>query len=44
VCGNGAGEQAEVGSLNWTHAGIEYTLHSFDAPSEALRSIVTSLP
>jgi hypothetical protein len=44
VCGDGSGEQADVGVLTWTHAGIDYTLHSFDAPAEALRSIVTSLP
>jgi hypothetical protein len=44
VCGDGAGEQAEIGSLTWTHAGVEYVLHSFGAPPEALRSIVTSLP
>jgi hypothetical protein len=44
VCGGGSGEQAEIGWLTWTHAGVEYGLHSFGAPEEALRSIVTSLP
>jgi hypothetical protein len=44
VCGDGAGEQAEIGSFTWTHAGIEYVLSSFGAPAQALRSIVTSLP
>jgi hypothetical protein len=44
VCGSGAGEQAEIGWLNWTHAGVEYGLRSFGAPPQALRSIVTSLP
>jgi hypothetical protein len=44
LCGDAAGEQAEIGSLAWTHAGIEYGLRSFGAPAEALRAIVTSLP
>ena len=44
VCGDPAGEQAEIGWLTWTHAGVEYGLRSFGAPAEALRSIVTSLP
>ena len=44
VCGDGDGEQAETGWLTWTHAGVEYGLRSFGAPTEALRSIVTSLP
>jgi hypothetical protein len=44
VCGSGAGEQADIGRLTWTHAGVEYGLRSFGASPEALRSIVTSLP
>lgn len=44
VCGDAAGEQAEIGWLTWTHAGVEYGLRSFGTPPEALRSIVTSLP
>jgi hypothetical protein len=44
VCGDAAGQEAETGSLTWTHAGIEYGLRSFGAPAEALGSIVTSLP
>jgi hypothetical protein len=43
VCGDGDGEQAEIGSLSWTREGVEYGLRSFGAPAEALRSIVTSL-
>lgn len=44
VCRDGSGEQADIGMLTWTHAGVDYQLHSFDAPAEALRSIATSLP
>jgi hypothetical protein len=44
VCGGTGGEEAVIGGLTWTHAGIDYQLSSFGAPAEALRSIATSLP
>ena len=44
VCGSPDGEQALIGELRWTHAGIDYQLSSFGAPAEALRAVATSLP
>lgn len=41
LCGD---ERVNGGVLAWTHGGVEYQLRSFNAPPEALRSIVTSLP
>jgi hypothetical protein len=44
VCGGPGGEEAVIGELTWTHAGVDYQIHSFGAPAEALRSVAASLP
>jgi hypothetical protein len=44
ICGNRGGEEPEIGSLWWTHAGVSYQLRSIGIPAEVVRAVVVSLP